>query len=99
MYWPPASSGNAHADPSLVQPAQPRTFQNAFGVVVAQPHSCTWRPFFYTLDLLLPVISYGQQMAFAPTGAYQWLSYALITAGWVLATTIITGISRALYRN
>jgi len=55
--------------------------------------------FFYTLDLLLPVFSYGQQSQFAPTGAYQWFSYTLITAGWILATTIITGISRALYRN
>jgi hypothetical protein len=58
-----------------------------------------FNPFFYTLDLLLPVISYGQQSEFAPTGIYQWLSYALITAGWILATTIITGISRALYRG
>jgi hypothetical protein len=58
-----------------------------------------FNPFFYTLDLLLPVISYGQQSAFAPSGIYQWLSYALITAGWILATTIITGISRALYRG
>ena len=58
-----------------------------------------FNPFFYTLDLLLPVISYGLQSAFAPTGAYQLLSYALITAGWILATTIITGISRALYRS
>lgn len=58
-----------------------------------------FNPFFYTLDLLLPVVSYGQQSQFAPTGLYQWLSYALITAGWVLATTIVTGISRALYRN
>jgi hypothetical protein len=58
-----------------------------------------FNPFFYTLDLVLPVIGYGQQIAFAPTGPYQWLSYALITAGWILATTIITGISRALYRS
>ena len=58
-----------------------------------------FNPLFYTLDLLLPVISYGQQSQFAPTGAYQWLSYALITSGWILATTIITGISRALYRS
>jgi hypothetical protein len=48
---------------------------------------------------LLPVVSYGQQSQFAPTGFYQWLSYALITAGWILATTIITAISRVLYRN
>jgi hypothetical protein len=55
--------------------------------------------FFYTLDLMLPVISYGQESQFAPTGFYQWLSYAFITAGWILATTIITAISRVLYRN
>jgi hypothetical protein len=58
-----------------------------------------FNPFFYTLDLLLPVISYGQRSLFAPTGVYQWLSYTLITAGWILATTIVTGISRALNRN
>jgi hypothetical protein len=58
-----------------------------------------FNPFFYTLDLLLPVLSYGQQSAYEPTGAYQWLSYALITAGWILATTIITGLTRALYRG
>jgi hypothetical protein len=58
-----------------------------------------FNPFFYTLDLLLPAVSYGQRSQFAPTGFYQWLSYALITAGWILATTIITAISRALYRN
>ncbi len=58
-----------------------------------------FNPFFYTLDLLLPIFSYGQQSAFQPAGAYQWLSYGLITAGWILATTIITGTSRALYRG
>lgn len=58
-----------------------------------------FNPFFYTLDLLMPVISYGQRSLFAPAGAYQWLSYSLISAGWILATTIITGISRALNRN
>jgi hypothetical protein len=58
-----------------------------------------FNPFFYTLDLLLPVISYGQRSQFAPAGLYQWLSYAFITAGWILATTIIAGISRVLTRN
>jgi hypothetical protein len=58
-----------------------------------------FNPFFYTLDLLLPVITYGQQTTFAPKGAYQWLAYGLVTAGWLLATTIITGITRALYRS
>jgi hypothetical protein len=58
-----------------------------------------FNPFFYTLDLLLPVVTYGQQTAFAAKGPYQWMAYGLMTAGWLLATTIITGITRALYRS
>ncbi|WP_238153675.1 membrane-associated oxidoreductase [Streptomyces xinghaiensis] len=46
---------------------------------------------FYTLDLLLPVISFGQEAAFAPEGGHQWLSYALIITGWILATAIVAG--------
>ncbi|MEU3057002.1 membrane-associated oxidoreductase [Streptomyces griseus] len=53
----------------------------------------------YTLDLLLPVIDFGQQNAFAPTGVYQWFSYLLITVGWVLATTVAAGITRTLNRQ
>ncbi|MEU4503677.1 membrane-associated oxidoreductase [Streptomyces sp. NPDC024089] len=52
----------------------------------------------YTLDLLLPIIDFGQQAAFAPTGLYQWLSYLLIAVGWVLATAVAAGITRALSR-
>ncbi|MFE0100110.1 membrane-associated oxidoreductase [Streptomyces sp. NPDC059009] len=58
-----------------------------------------FNPVFYTLDLLLPIISFGQEEAFAPKGAYQWLSYALIVTGWTLATTIAAGITRAINRQ
>jgi hypothetical protein len=53
----------------------------------------------YTLDLLLPIIDFGQEKAFNPHGAYQWLAYLLIAAGWVLATTVIAGITRAVNRQ
>ncbi|MGV9253361.1 membrane-associated oxidoreductase [Streptomyces sp. NPDC003697] len=53
----------------------------------------------YALDLLLPIIDFGQQSAFAPTGVYQWLSYLLIAVGWVLATTVAAGITRNLSRQ
>ncbi|WP_338703291.1 oxidoreductase [Streptomyces sp. Q6] len=56
-------------------------------------------PVFYALDLLLPIIGFGQKAAFAPQGAGQWLAYALTTAGWVLATTLTAGVSRALSRQ
>ncbi|MFF7896859.1 membrane-associated oxidoreductase [Streptomyces sp. NPDC007907] len=58
-----------------------------------------FNPVFYTLDLLLPVISFGQEAAFAPTGGYQWLSYALVLTGWILATTVLTGITRTVSRQ
>ncbi|MBO3748423.1 hypothetical protein J5X84_20300 [Streptosporangiaceae bacterium NEAU-GS5] len=57
-----------------------------------------FNPVVYTLDLLLPVVDLGQQGAYNPTGAQQWLAYALIAAGWVLATTIARGVARVLGR-
>ncbi|MEU6712026.1 hypothetical protein ABZ897_11175 [Nonomuraea sp. NPDC046802] len=52
----------------------------------------------YTLDLLLPIIDFGQEKAFNPAGSAQWLAYGLIAAGWVLATTIAAGLTRSLRR-
>ena len=58
-----------------------------------------FNPFVYTLDLLLPIVDFGQQGAYAPRGWYQWLSYLLIATGWVLATTIAAGVTRSLNRQ
>ncbi|RFU43134.1 hypothetical protein DZF91_02765 [Actinomadura logoneensis] len=58
-----------------------------------------FNPFLYALDLLLPIVGFGQESAFAPRGAYQWLAAALTAAGWVLASTIIAGTSRVLARQ
>ncbi|MDX3451479.1 membrane-associated oxidoreductase [Streptomyces sp. ME02-8801-2C] len=58
-----------------------------------------FNPVFYTLDLLLPVISFGQEGAFAPEDGYQYLSYVLILTGWILATTVIAGVSRSVARQ
>ncbi|MGW0809859.1 hypothetical protein [Nonomuraea sp. NPDC002799] len=53
----------------------------------------------YALDLLFPLIDFGQEKAFQPVGGGQWIAYALVLAGWVLVTTIATGITRALSRQ
>lgn len=58
-----------------------------------------FNPVFFTLDLLLPVISFGQEGAFGPEGWYQILSYVLILTGWILATTVIAGVSRSVTRQ
>lgn len=57
-----------------------------------------FQPVIYTLDLLLPIVDLGQERAFQPAGAQQWLAYLLIAAGWILATTIAAGLTRSLRR-
>ncbi|MFK4064548.1 membrane-associated oxidoreductase [Streptomyces sp. NPDC029674] len=54
---------------------------------------------FYTLDLLLPIVDFGQERAYAAEGAYQWFGYALVVLGWTLATTIAAGVTRAISRQ
>jgi hypothetical protein len=59
------------------------------------PH---WNAFFYTLDLLLPVVSFGQDSAWNPGGWTQWVAYLLILLGWVLAGAAAAGATRVLNR-
>ncbi|MBO8192740.1 oxidoreductase [Streptomyces oryzae] len=60
------------------------------------PH---WNAALYALDLLLPVISFGQDTAWDPGGSYQWIAAGMIMAGWVLATTVAAGATRLLRRQ
>ena len=62
----------------------------------AAPH---FNGIIYTLDLMLPVVNFGQKYAFNPGGAEQWLSYFFIAAGWTLATTVAAGAARVLQRG
>ncbi|SCK24160.1 hypothetical protein H180DRAFT_01823 [Streptomyces sp. WMMB 322] len=60
------------------------------------PH---WNATLYALDLLLPVISLGQDNAWDPRGGPQWVAAGLILLGWILATTVATGATRLLRRQ
>jgi hypothetical protein len=62
-------------------------------------HPPAFNPFVYSLDLLLPIVDFGQGDAFQPYGWQRWLGYLLIAAGWILATTIAAGVTRALRRD
>jgi hypothetical protein len=55
--------------------------------------------FAYTLDLLIPIGAFGLRTAYASSGAAQWLAYALIAAGWILATAVIAGITHTVRRD
>ncbi|MQY10380.1 hypothetical protein SRB5_04880 [Streptomyces sp. RB5] len=52
----------------------------------------------YTLDVLLPVVDFGQEKAHVPQGNGLWVGYLLIAAGWILATAVAAGVARALNR-
>ncbi|WP_432135969.1 MULTISPECIES: oxidoreductase [unclassified Streptomyces] len=58
-----------------------------------------WNPALFALDLLLPVVDLGQATRWDLHGRWQWLSAALILAGWVLATTVAAGATRLLRRG
>jgi hypothetical protein len=53
----------------------------------------------YSLDLLVPFSAFGLRDAFVPTDGTRWVAYGLIAAGWVLATALLAGITRALRRD
>jgi hypothetical protein len=54
--------------------------------------------FAYTLDLMLPIETFGQRSAWDPVGWTHWLAWGLMGAGWILATALISGLARVLGR-
>lgn len=68
-------------------------------VPIAHEDRPVWNPFLYTVDQLVPIVNFGNDGVWRAEGASQWITVALITAGWILATTVATGINRSLYRD
>ena len=61
-----------------------------------RPH---FHAFVYTLDLMLPLETFGQRSAWDPGGWTVWLAWGLTAAGWFLATALIAGVARVLRRT
>jgi hypothetical protein len=61
-----------------------------------RPH---FHAFIYTLDLMLPIETFGQRSAWDPLGWTDWLAWGLTGAGWILATALISGVARVLRRT
>ncbi|WP_242883463.1 hypothetical protein [Actinomadura litoris] len=53
----------------------------------------------YSLDLLIPLDTFGQQQAFDAMSWSRWVAYTLVATGWVLATALIAGVTRVLRPN
>jgi hypothetical protein len=58
-----------------------------------------FQPVAYALDLILPILDLGQEKAFVPIGATQWIAWTSALTGWLLATAVIAGITRRLVRS
>jgi hypothetical protein len=58
-----------------------------------------WNPALLTTDLVLPIVDLGQDNEWQLSGASQWIASGLIAAGWILATTAATGVTRVLKRS
>ncbi|MEV8021080.1 hypothetical protein AB0O76_33065 [Streptomyces sp. NPDC086554] len=58
-----------------------------------------FQPVAFALDVILPILDLGQEKAFTPTGNTAWVAWASAIAGWLLATTVIAGLTRRLSRS
>jgi hypothetical protein len=62
-------------------------------------HRTHFNPFLYTMDLLIPVGSLGEEGEFAPDGIYLWIADALVAMGFILGLTVTAGATRVLSRD
>ncbi len=84
----------------LPMPGDPTSFAGyRFCPLTNQDDHLVWNPFLFTLDLLVPIVDFGNKNRWALPGASQWFSAALIAAGWILATTVAAGVTRMLRRQ
>lgn len=64
----------------------------------AGPGTVPFQSVIYAFDLVIPVLNLAHQQTYILTGAGQWVAWIVTMAGWVLATTVIAGITRTLSR-
>ncbi|MFE9744368.1 hypothetical protein ACFYOT_05655 [Saccharothrix saharensis] len=58
----------------------------------------SWNAWLYTIDLVVPIVDFGNKNRWNPPGVSQWIASGLIVTGWVLATTVAAGVTRLLKR-
>lgn len=57
-----------------------------------------WNPWLFTIDLVVPIVDFGNKNRWQTPGASQWIASGLIVTGWTLATTVAAGLTRMLKR-
>ncbi|ASR38709.1 oxidoreductase [Prauserella marina] len=58
-----------------------------------------WNPVLYTVDLLVPIVDFGNKGRWYMADEDKWVSTGFTAMGWVLATTVAAGVTRTLRRN
>ncbi|MET1072693.1 MAG: hypothetical protein ABWY11_08615 [Umezawaea sp.] len=67
-------------------------------VVINADDTLEWNPWLFTIDLIVPIVDFGNKNRWQTHGASQWIASGLIVSGWVLATTVAAGLTRLLKR-
>ncbi|MBC2907554.1 oxidoreductase [Streptomyces cupreus] len=58
-----------------------------------------WNAAIYTLDLVLPVLSLGQETAWRTTGLSQWVAVVLSLAGWATGVILSAAGAAVIFRR
>lgn len=68
-------------------------------MVAITQHPMQFNAPIYTLDVLLPIISLGQQDSWQPTGIALSVYWALIILGWALTSALVAGLTGLVKRD
>jgi cytoskeletal protein CcmA (bactofilin family) len=66
--------------------------------VINSGDTLPWNPWLFTIDLVVPIVDFGNKNRWQTPGASQWIASGLIVTGWILATTVAAGMTRTLKR-
>lgn len=91
--WFGLRTDDCTSDPDLLQISDRRCAVNT------DDTGLEWDPAFYTLDLLVPIVDFGNKGRWHMAGADKTVSAGFTSMGWVLATTVAAGVTRTLRRN
>lgn len=68
-------------------------------VVKADDTGLEWNPVLYTVDLLVPIVDFGNKGRWHTGGVDKWVATGFTATGWILATTVAAGLTRTLRRQ
>lgn len=74
------------------------------GSIIWEPHPVTssappFNAVVYALDVVLPILDLGQEKAYSAVGFARVITWVAILAGWLLTSTVVASITRAVSRS